>query len=115
MHEMSLVSALLDEADRAIGAHPSAAVRAVTVRIGELAGVDAELFRTAFSVARHERGYPNAELFVVDEPATWWCEACERVLARGARLRCAACDAAARLRSGDGLVLERIELEVRDV
>ena len=43
MHEVSLVHALFDQADRAIVPHSSRDVRQMKVRIGELAGVDPEL------------------------------------------------------------------------
>src|SRR6185369_13956851 len=57
MHEVSLVQALFDQIDRAIEPHPPAAVRQLTVRIGTLAGVDGELFQTAFEGCKQERGY----------------------------------------------------------
>jgi hydrogenase nickel incorporation protein HypA/HybF len=114
MHEASLVQALFDQADAAIAEHPSAAVRRVTVRIGALAGVEAELFRTAFEACRSERGYALATLEIVAESAAWSCAECDVPIAPGAALRCA-CGGAARLVAGGDLILQRVELEVRDV
>lgn len=84
MHEVSLVHALFDQVDRSLIVHPAAAVLQVTVRIGTMAGVERELFRTAFEWTKEERGYPVAQLHIV--PA-----------------------------EGADLILERMELEVRDV
>lgn len=85
MHEVSLVQALFDQADRAIAPHPSVAVRQVTVGVGAFAGVECVLFRSAFEGCKDDRGYANAQLEIVDLPA------------------------------GDDLILQRLELEIPDV
>jgi len=115
MHEVSLVHALFDQVDRAIEPHPRAGVRQLTVRIGELAGLDAELFRTAFDGCKTERGYAAADLEIIAESASWQCESCGTAVAQGGPLRCAACDGCARLSAGGELILQRVELEVSDV
>jgi hydrogenase nickel incorporation protein HypA/HybF len=115
VHEMSLVHSLFDQADRAIAPHSSRAVRLMKVRIGELAGVDPELFRTAFDGSRSDRGYAAAALEIVEESAAWSCAACGTAVGQGGPLRCTACDGEARLSAGGDLVLDRLELEVVDV
>jgi hydrogenase nickel incorporation protein HypA/HybF len=115
LHEVSLVHCLFDQADRAIAPHPRGAVRQITVRIGELAGVDPELFRTAFEGCRTDRGYAAAELHVALEPAAWRCGACNTAVASGDLLRCPSCGGEARLAAGGDLLLDRLELEVIDV
>ena len=115
MHEVSLVEALYDEAERAIRPHRLDAVRAVRVRVGALAGVDPELLRLAFEGTRAERGLGRATLEVVWEPTDWRCPACGAAVTDGAVLVCAECGGPVTLAGGDALVLERIELEVRDV
>jgi hydrogenase nickel incorporation protein HypA/HybF len=115
VHEVSLVEALFDQADRAIASHDAAAVRKVTVRIGELAGVDEQLFRTAFDGCKADRGYTRASLEIVAESAVWLCGACGGAIPPGGALRCAACYGTARLNAGGDLILQRLELEVSDV
>ncbi len=115
MHEVSLVDALFDQADRAIAPHPSAAVRQVTVRIGSLAGVETGLFRTAFDACKGERGYAAASLEIIEEKAAWRCAECSAPIQEGGALRCAACDGPATLVAGGELILQRVELEVVDV
>lgn len=115
MHEVSLVEALFDEADRAIAPRAPAYVRTVTVRIGELAGVDEQLFRTAFDGCKTDRGYRAASLEIVAEAASWICGACGGGIAAGGVLRCTVCDGNVRLGAGGDLVLQRLELEVSDV
>jgi Zn finger protein HypA/HybF involved in hydrogenase expression len=65
MHEVSLVQSLFDQADHAIPPHPAAAVRLVTVCIGALAGVERELFLSAFDGCKEDRGYGNAALEII--------------------------------------------------
>lgn len=115
MHEVSLVHALFDQVDRAIAPHPAAAVRVLTVRIGARAGVERELFETAFEGSRDERGYGAAALVVVEEPVVFRCRSCAAIVDEAGELYCAHCGGAARLVSGDALMLDRVELEVRDV
>lgn len=115
MHEVSLVHALFDHVDRAIGSHPCSAVRQVSVRIGALAGVELELLRTAFAGCREERGYGAAALELIEEPAVFQCESCGKVVERGEVLRCGSCDGAVRLTAGGGIVLSRLELETAHV
>ncbi len=115
MHEASLVSALCDQIDRSIAPHPGAIVRVVHVRVGELAGVEPELFKTAFELLREARSCKGAALVVVAVPAEWRCRACDAALPRGGILECAACGGEARLAQGGDVFLDRLELEVPDV
>jgi Zn finger protein HypA/HybF involved in hydrogenase expression len=115
MHEVSLVHALFDQTDRAIAPHPTTAVRQVTVCLGELAGVERELFRTAFEACKGERGYPSAALDIVVEGAEWRCAECAAPILAGGPLRCTTCDGRGRLCAGGELILQRLELEVSDV
>ena len=115
MHEYSLVASLLDEVVRQARVHHATAVHLVRVRVGELAGVDPALLRTAFELARPGTLCAAAELSVVTERAIWECPRCGARPSRGAALRCSVCGIPARLESGRDLVLERLELEVSDV
>ncbi len=115
MHELSLCEALFDQIDAAVASQRSPVVRLVRLRVGELAGLEPELFRSAFEVTRGDRGHAAAELVIAFEAAVWACRACGAEVARGEALRCAACGGEARLARGGDMVLERIELEVPDV
>lgn len=115
MHEVSLIEALFDQADRAIAPHHPGDVRRVTLRVGALSGVEPELLRAAFEGCRGDRGYLRASLLLRDEPAAWRCEACGEALGEALPLACARCGGDARLAQGDALILERLELEVPDV
>ncbi|MGE3761923.1 MAG: hydrogenase maturation nickel metallochaperone HypA [Kofleriaceae bacterium] len=113
MHEYSIVSSLLERVHREAKLHPGAIVRTLHVRIGELAGVEVSLLRTAFETCRVRTPCESSELVIDQVPAVWHCPKCGASIAPP--VRCPGCQAAARLASGDEIILERIELEVPDV
>lgn len=111
MHEYSIVQALLERVEREADAHRATQVHRVQVSIGELAGVEVELLRTAYETIRHRTCCHGAELEVHRIAARWECARCGEPIAAGTPLRCAACGAAARLAAGDEIMLDRIEME----
>jgi len=116
MHEYSLVQALLQRVEEEARSREAVAVHRVTVRIGPLAGVERDLFATAYQMCRPGTLCDRAELVIADEDITWRCEVCDAVIPAGSALFCPTCGCPARLAGGDALMLERIELEVpRDV
>ncbi len=86
--------------------------RRLWLRIGELSGVEVDLLRTAYEMCRERTICDGAPLEVRQEPARWTCPQCAVEIPRGARLECPACGQAARLASGDEIMLDRIEMEV---
>lgn len=115
MHEYSIVSALLDQIEAQVALHPRAKVRRVSVRIGELAGVEIELLRTAYETIRERSVCAEAELAIEAVAAAWQCTRCARPIETGAVLQCPDCHRPARLATGGEIILERIEMEVPDV
>jgi len=115
MHEYSIVGALVSRAEEEARRHADPRVLGLRVRVGELAGVDTGLLRTAWDLFREGTCCAEAELEIAPEPACWGCPSCGEAIAPGAVLRCPRCALPARLCRGDALVLERIEMEVGDV
>lgn len=112
MHEYSLVSALLDRVAAEAKAHEGAVVHHLKVRIGELSGVEGELFVSAYEILRRGTICARADLEVIPVKARWSCPRCERTIPAGEILHCPDCRLPARLAGGDEIVLERIEMEV---
>jgi hydrogenase nickel incorporation protein HypA/HybF len=113
MHEYSLVEALVTRVEQEARRRSALAVHGVSVRVGELAGVDPELFRTAYETFRQGTICENAPLALRHVPASWSCPRCRRPVARGAVLACPDCKEPARLDDGgDALTLDGIDLEV---
>ena len=112
MHEYSIVQALLQRVDDEVAAHGATRVHAVRVRIGELAGVEIDLLRTAYETIRRGTVCEAAPLDIARVDARWECPRCATRIVRGRALQCETCGAAARLTSGDEIVLDRLEMEV---
>jgi hydrogenase nickel incorporation protein HypA/HybF len=112
VHEYSLIQALVERVEAEVAARSASAVHRLSVRIGEDAGVDIELFKTAFHTFRERTVCENADLDVVIVPVEWACGACGRRIAAGQVLRCPDCLTPATLIGGDEIILERIEMEV---
>jgi hydrogenase nickel incorporation protein HypA/HybF len=115
MHEYSIVQALFDQIDRSARQHRATAVHGVTVRIGELSGVECALLHSAYDLYRERTICAGAPLTIRSLPARWSCPGGHGDIARGAPLTCPSCGRAAVLRQGDEIVLDRLELEVPDV
>ncbi|HET9933492.1 MAG TPA: hydrogenase maturation nickel metallochaperone HypA [Polyangiaceae bacterium] len=114
MHELSIVSRMLEQVDREIRNHRGARVRRVKVRIGAASGVEAELFEHAF-VQLRSGACETAELEVNRVPSCWRCSACQREFGSGDALFCECCGLPCVLVSGAELMLDRIELELSHV
>jgi len=112
MHEYAIVQSLLDRVEEAARSHGATAVRRLSVRLGELAGVEPALLATAYTLCRERSICAHAELDIQRIAARWECPRCASAIARGTILRCPVCAAPARLAAGDEIILERIEMEV---
>lgn len=112
MHEASLCDALFDQVDAAIASHPNGStltVREIHVALGELAGVDPELFQIAFDTLRLDR-HPDATLILRHVPARWRCPTCDHPHTADTALTCPRCNTPMTLTRGNDLTLLRIEL-----
>jgi hydrogenase nickel incorporation protein HypA/HybF len=115
MHEYSIVQALLERVAQEAAARGASSVTRLTVSVGELSGVEPELLATAYRTFRERTICSQAPLEIRRVAAAWACPRCETQLEPGAILRCVRCNGPATLRSGDEILLDRIEMEVGDV
>ncbi len=113
MHEYSLVESLVSRVEQEARKRGALKIHALSVRVGELAGVDPELFQTAYDTFRAGSMCADAPLTLKRVAATWSCPTCKRAIARGEILRCPECNVPAQLDEGsDALTLDGIEMEV---
>jgi hydrogenase nickel incorporation protein HypA/HybF len=77
MHELSLMEALRDQALAAAHADGASRITAISLRVGELAGVELEALRFAFPVVMAGTIAAGAELRIESEPAECHCAACK--------------------------------------
>lgn len=112
MHEYSIVEALVERVEAEARAHRALRVRRLWVSIGELAGVEIDLLRTAYDIYRDRTVCDGVPLEVMPVAARWTCSRCEHEVGREGPLRCPGCGAPARLAQGGEILLDRIEMEV---
>jgi hydrogenase nickel incorporation protein HypA/HybF len=113
MHEYSLVEALIGRVEAEVRKRGALKVHGLSVRVGELAGVDPELLQTAYDTFRAGTVCAEAPLTLRKVAASWTCPGCRAPIARGEVLTCRACGLPAKLDEGAGdLTLDGIDLEV---
>jgi hydrogenase nickel incorporation protein HypA/HybF len=113
VHELSIATAIVEQAGELARVDGARSVSAVTVRVGELAGVVPEALDFAFDVARDGTALATARLVVERVPARAWCEPCAAEFPVGMPpfFWCPDCDRPApTLRSGRELQITGIEL-----
>ncbi|NWG86245.1 MAG: hydrogenase maturation nickel metallochaperone HypA [Hydrogenophilaceae bacterium] len=116
MHELSVAQALIDEVEALIDRHQANAAVRIRLRIGPLAGVVPALLTSAFPLAAAGSRLENAELDLIEAPIRVRCQTCgSETEAAINRLLCAACgDWHTQVVSGDELLLESVELDLRE-
>ena len=112
MHELSVCLALLEEVKRVAAEHGAGEVTRITVTIGPLSGVEADLLRNAYPIAAAGTLAENAELEIEPSDIVVRCSQCgAESSARPNRLLCGECgDYRTNLVSGDEMVLKRVEM-----
>ncbi|MGW2035901.1 hydrogenase maturation nickel metallochaperone HypA [Streptomyces sp. NPDC001761] len=111
MHELSIATAIVEQAAEIARADGATGVASVTVRVGELAGVVPDALHFAFEVARDGTALAGARLVVERVTARAWCGGCAEEFALGMPpfFWCPRCDRPSQeLRGGR-------ELEITDV
>ncbi len=88
MHELSLMEEVRRQALAAAAAEGASCIKAITLRVGELAGVEIEALRFAFPVVMEGSIAAGARLQIEHEAAICWCDTC----ASDFRARAGCCD-----------------------
>ena len=112
MHEYSVVQALVEQVEAQMRQRGATRVHRLRVKLGELSGVDPELFRTAYETFREGTVCAAAPLELATVEARWVCRRCERPIPKGGPLQCGACGAPGRLAEGEEILLDQMDLEV---
>lgn len=112
MHELSVCQSLLGEVERVAAQHGASDVARIVIAVGPLSGVEPELLDRAFAIARTGTVAASAQLNIETAPVKVWCELCDaETQAAPNSLLCGHCGTwKVQLRSGDELVLKRLEL-----
>lgn len=114
MHELSIVSSVVESVTESLAAYPGARVLEVRLRVGALASVVEDSLQFCYGIAIEGTPLAGSRLVVNTIPVTVHCETCGRdgALESMQHFRCPYCGApASDVRSGRELEIESIEIE----
>jgi hydrogenase nickel incorporation protein HypA/HybF len=111
MHELAVCQTIVAQVEQ-IARERNARVHSITLRIGPLSGVEAELLQRAYPLASAGTRSAAASLIIESAPVRVGCRSCgQQTHARANRLVCSHCgDWHTDLLSGDELLLASVEL-----
>jgi hydrogenase nickel incorporation protein HypA/HybF len=116
MHELSLMAQVRELALAQASQHGAVAITTITLRVGELAGVEPEALAFAFEVVMAGSIAAGARLRIDPVAALWCCAGCGAPIPSGCGAGadpCPACGGRARrLKAGGELELASLDLTV---
>ena len=113
MHELSIAMSILEAAERETALHQGADLRKISVRVGELAGVDPEALRFSFDAITRETAWEGVVLELDYIARTNRCMDCgAQFVVKNAELECPECGSInTTFLRGDELEIASLELE----
>ena len=114
MHELSIVSSIVESVTEATAAYPGATVKEVRLRLGALSDVVEDSLRFCWELTIEDTALAGARLVVSKIPVVVDCSHCDRdvELETVQSFRCPVCgELAADLRQGKELEIESIEID----
>jgi hydrogenase nickel incorporation protein HypA/HybF len=118
MHEYSLAQSLVERVVSEASEHGATGVRRISLKVGELSGVEPDLLMTAFDFVREGTLCSSSELQLEYVQCEWYCTSCGKRLESDVpkmAMPCADCGGLPRLAAGEELHLMSVELEVPNV
>jgi hydrogenase nickel incorporation protein HypA/HybF len=114
MHELSIVTSVVESVTDTLAAYPGVRVLEVRLRVGVLASVVEDSLQFCWEIANEGTPLAGSRLVIQSVPVTVHCEACGQkgALASLQDFRCPHCGAPATdVRSGRELEIESLETE----
>jgi hydrogenase nickel incorporation protein HypA/HybF len=114
VHELSIVSSIVDSVTESLTAYPGTRVKEVRLRVGALASVVEDSLQFCYGIATEDTPLAGSALIVKILPVTMHCDRCGKdvEIASLQSFRCPVCDKPlSDLRQGRELEIESIEIE----
>jgi len=114
VHELSIVSSIVDSVTETLASYPNARVKEVRLRVGALASVVEDSLQFCFGIATEDTPLQGSRLVVKILPVTMHCDHCAQdvEIASLQSFRCPRCgEPVSDLRQGRELEIESIEIE----
>jgi hydrogenase nickel incorporation protein HypA/HybF len=118
MHELSIISSVVDNVIESLEKYPGARVTVVRLRVGALAAVVEDSLQFCYGIATDDTPLQGSRLVVNIVPVTVHCSACgaEGPIESLQSFRCPSCgEPASDVRHGRELEIESIEIEDPEV
>ena len=111
MHEMAIVEGILDIAFDYAAKNQSSKIEAITLKIGEMSGVEMEALNMSFEVLTKDTIAEGAKLIVNKIPLIGQCNKCNKEFhIEHYNFFCPECDGILILKSGRELQVESLDL-----
>jgi len=113
MHELAICQSLIDQVENIARERDAKSVTSITIGMGPLSGVEAQLLKNAYPIASAGTVAEDAELLIEHLPIKVRCSQCgSESDAQPNKLTCKQCgDWRTTLISGDEMMLMSVELE----
>jgi hydrogenase nickel incorporation protein HypA/HybF len=114
MHELSIVSSIVESVIETLGAYPGAKVKEVRLRVGALASVVEDSLQFCYELATDGTALEGSKLVVKILPVVAHCDACDQEVEIESlqSFRCPRCgEPVSDLRQGKELEIESIEID----
>ncbi len=114
MHELSIVTSIVESVTESLAAYPGAQVKEVRLRVGALASVIEDSLQFCYGIATEDTPLDGSKLVVKILPVVMHCEPCNAdVELPGLQsFRCPQCgELVADMRQGRELEIDSIEIE----
>lgn len=114
MHELSIISSIVDSVTETLAAYPNARVKEVRLRVGALSAVIEDSLQFCYGIATADTPLEDSILVVKILPVMMHCDKCAQdvEIASLQSFRCPRCDEpVSDLRQGRELEIESIEIE----
>lgn len=114
MHELSIVSSIVDSVTETLVAYPGATVTEVRLRVGAMAAVIEDSLQFCYGIATDGTSLEGSKLVVKILPVRMHCDSCDQDVEINSlqSFRCPRCDQpVSDLRQGRELEIESIEID----
>lgn len=114
MHELSIVSSIVETVTESLTAYPGGQVREVRLRVGALASVVEDSLQFCYQIATEDTPLAGSKLVVQVLPVVAYCQPCGRdvTLASLQSFRCPRCgQPVTDVRQGRELEIDSVEIE----
>ena len=116
MHELSIATAIISEAIKALQAHKGANVESITISLGKMSGVDRDALTAAFPLAAEDTELADTKLVIESIPLVTKCKHCGKQKKHSPPffLTCKCGNTDIEIISGKELYIKSMELDVPD-